>query len=240
LTKEKTVSIIRPYVETFSQTVANKAKVLDVGCGSSPYKLFFAHAEYVGIDVEESGRNHKQKTPDRYYDGIHFPFNDGEFDVVLCTQVLEHCIEPEITIREISRVLKPEGKLFLTVPFIWGEHEVPFDFRRYSSFGIRRLLEQSSMSVIRQEKLAAGVEAITMLVDSEINQYRSRHSGLQDASFISVIFGKFLLRVLPYVTRIQKYIWNKLFVFERIYIDNLVIAQKPGLLQSASKNGMHH
>ena len=58
----------------------------------------------------------------------------------MCNQVLEHVFNPDDFVREIARVLKPGGALLLTVPFVWNEHEQPYDYARYSSFGLRAFL----------------------------------------------------------------------------------------------------
>lgn len=69
------------------------------------------------------------------------PFRGGSFDAVLCTQVLEHVPDPSVAIAEASRVLSPDGRLILTIPFVAAEHEEPHDYFRFTQFGIRTLLE---------------------------------------------------------------------------------------------------
>lgn len=83
----------------------------------------------------------EQNDVDMFYNGITFPIDSCSIDGVICTQVLEHVANPESLISEIERVLKPGGKLILTVPFLWQQHEKPYDFTRFTSFGLRRLLE---------------------------------------------------------------------------------------------------
>jgi SAM-dependent methyltransferase len=71
-----------------------------------------------------------------------WPVEDGEFDVVLCTQVLEHVVDLELTLREITRTLKPGGHLIVTTPFIFGEHNSPDDYRRLSQHELRRVVDE--------------------------------------------------------------------------------------------------
>jgi SAM-dependent methyltransferase len=73
------------------------------------------------------------KHADRFYDGKTFPFSDGEFDAVLTSEVLEHVFNPDEFLSEINRVLRDGGVLLLMVPFVWDEHEQPFDYACYSS-----------------------------------------------------------------------------------------------------------
>lgn len=135
-------------------------KLLDVGCGRKPYREFFNVTEYVGLDIENSGHNHTSEDIDVFYDGKTFPFENASFDAVICSQVLEHVFLPDAFLTEINRVLKKSGKMLLTVPFVWDEHEQPYDYARYTSFGVRALLERNGFSVIKQIKASCGFEAI--------------------------------------------------------------------------------
>lgn len=139
-----------------------RGRVLDVGCGSVPYKKYFAHAEYVGMEYDSlAGRT--LKGPNVFYDGIRFPFKDGEFDCVLSTEVLEHVFNPDEFLNEIHRVLKPGGLLFLTTPLLWKEHQQPYDYGRYTSFGLKHLMIKHNFDIQDQRKLVTGICAISTL-----------------------------------------------------------------------------
>ena len=129
-------------VLNFSQTIPKTARILDVGCGIKPYRHLFAGNEYVGIDVQGGGHDDKAKDVTHYFDGTNIPFPEESFDIVISTQVFEHAKNLEALVSEIHRVLKVGGTLFVTMPFVWPEHEIPFDFRRLTSFGHRELLER--------------------------------------------------------------------------------------------------
>lgn len=108
--------------------------VLDVGCGSKPYEPWIPRAtRYVGIDVQRGPRVDAVIEP-----GQPWPVKDQEFDVVLCTQVLEHVPNGDLLLAEVARVLKPGGTAIVTVPFIYGEHDRPHDYWRFSIEGGRR------------------------------------------------------------------------------------------------------
>jgi ubiquinone/menaquinone biosynthesis C-methylase UbiE len=64
-------------------------------------------------------------------------------DAVLSTQVLEHVADPLSVLAEFFRVLKPDGRLWLTAPFVWYLHEEPYDYYRFTSHGLRFLLERA-------------------------------------------------------------------------------------------------
>ena len=89
---------------------------------------------------------------DVFWDGKTLPFKNGSFDNVVAFEVLEHVFEVENAIYEINRVLKPGGGLLVSTPFMYREHEGPFDSARYTSWGINYLLGKSKFNVLRQSK----------------------------------------------------------------------------------------
>ena len=95
-------------------------KTLDVGCGIKPYKKFFNSNEYIGVDVRTTLHN-SENSIDIYYDGKTIPIKNEQFDSVVTSQVLEHVFYPDLFLSEINRVLKPNGYLLITVPFVWDD-----------------------------------------------------------------------------------------------------------------------
>lgn len=128
-----------------------KGKVLDVGCGLMPYKPLIlsppSRAESViGLDIP----NEKYQ-PDLIWDGRSIPLPDASVDSAMLTEVLEHCPDAEQVLTEVNRVLRPGGFLFLTVPFIWPIHEVPYDEYRYTPYSLGRILKASGFVNARIE-----------------------------------------------------------------------------------------
>lgn len=140
-------------------------RLLDVGCGTKPYQQLFDVEQYLGLDID-SVPTRKSGVADYLYDGHKFPLQNGEFDAVLCNQVLEHVFNPNDFLLEIHRVLTPGGKLLLTVPFVWDEHEQPFDYARYSSYGLMSLLKKGGFNIIEHRKLGADVTVIFQLFNA--------------------------------------------------------------------------
>lgn len=133
---------------------------LDVGCGERPYSALFSATGYIGLDVQASGRPSAMKRPDVTYDGERLPVKQGSVDGIICTQVLEHVAQPERFISELARVLREGGWLVLSAPLFWQEHEVPYDFFRYTSYGMKALLELSGFEVIEIRKSSGAIEAL--------------------------------------------------------------------------------
>ena len=141
----------RTYLHRFlvraGQTVEPGQLVLDAGAARAPYRDLFAHARYETADFL-AVKGKKYVKPDYVCDLAEIPVDDARFDHVVLTQVLEHVPEPARVLTELHRVLKPGGTLWLTAPFFYAEHERPYDFFRYTQFGLRRLLEGAGFEVL--------------------------------------------------------------------------------------------
>ena len=136
---------LRTSIREFSSELSGVC--LDVGCGSMPYKQFFNQCEsYVGLEYE-SDIAKKSFSPDFFYDGVTFPFESDSFDSLVSFEVMEHVDDIEVFFSEIVRVLKPGGKMIVSVPFCWMEHEKPNDYRRYTKIGLERYLEKKGFEV---------------------------------------------------------------------------------------------
>jgi SAM-dependent methyltransferase len=140
----------RTYLHGFltraGQAVQPDQLVLDAGAGRAPYRDLFAHARYETADFL-AVKGKKYIEPDYVCDLAEIPVEDARFDHVVLTQVLEHLPEPAKVLAELRRVLKPGGTLWLTAPLFYAEHERPFDFFRYTQFGLRHLLESAGFQV---------------------------------------------------------------------------------------------
>ncbi|MCB7481324.1 class I SAM-dependent methyltransferase [Christiangramia sediminis] len=119
-------------------------ELIDIGCGKMPYKNYILKNSqveaYIGLDIETAINYDENIKPDFYWDGITMPFDSNSFDCALATEVLEHCPEPEVVLKEIYRILKTDSIFFFTVPFLWNLHEVPHDEYRYTPFSLKRHL----------------------------------------------------------------------------------------------------
>jgi SAM-dependent methyltransferase len=128
-------------------------RMLDFGCGHKPYKsLFPAVNEYVGVDFENEGHQHLKEQIDVFYDGHSLPFPDNYFDCAICTEVLEHVTDIDESLILLKRVMKNKAKIIVTLPFIWPEHEMPFDFRRFTTGGLTQKMEEHGFKIIKTYK----------------------------------------------------------------------------------------
>lgn len=137
--------------------------MMDFGCGRKPYFDLFNVEEYLGLDIEQSGHAHINEDIDVFYDGKTLPFEDERFDCVFSSEVFEHVFNLTDILVELHRVLRPGGKMLVTVPFVWDEHEIPYDYARYTSYGCKSLLEEHGFKVIKFTKSTNYVETIIQM-----------------------------------------------------------------------------
>src|SRR5437588_3302337 len=113
-------------------------RVLDVGCGVKPYAPWFEFAtSYVGVDVVENRFADLRGAVEA------LPIEDGGFDVVVCTQVLEHCGDPAQAVRELRRVTAPGGRVLASTHGVQVYHPAPDDYWRWTHAGLERLFRQN-------------------------------------------------------------------------------------------------
>lgn len=142
---------LRVAVRRFARGTKRGMLVLDAGAGTSPYRKLFRHARYEAADFAELGTQYAPL--DYVCDLTDIPVEDGRFDRVLCNQVLEHLPDPGRALRELHRVLRPGGRMFLSAPLFYEEHQQPYDFYRYTQYSLRRLAEEAGFDVVRIEWL---------------------------------------------------------------------------------------
>lgn len=193
-------------------------RLLDVGCGTTPYRELFRVDEYVGLDYTDGARVRNPKA-DLHYDGGRFPVADGSFNFVLATEVLEHVFEPDAFMLEIFRSLKPGGLALITVPFMWNEHEQPYDYARYTSFGIRHLSLKSGFEVVEQHKTGSVVPVMAQMFCVYLyhGTYRRRW-----------LFRLVRTLVMAPVQLLALGLGRVLPRRDSFYLDNIVLLRKPG------------
>ena len=194
-----------------------KGKTLDVGCGSKPYEKLYQSTEYIGLEMDTE-ENRQKKKADFFYDGSTFPFRNEEFESVVANQVFEHVFNPDRFLSEVNRILKLNGYLLLTVPFVWDEHEQPYDYARYSSFGLQSILNKQGFTVQQHKKSIHDIRIIFQLINMYIfKQTNSKYK------LLNIITTFFLMAPFNIVGSLIYWIFpgNK-----DLYLDNIVLAQK--------------
>ena len=135
------------------------AIVLDIGAGDAPYRELFEHCRYTTADWSGSVHEYAGEV-DLAAPADDLPLEPASVDAVLLTQVLEHVPDPQAVLSEAARVLRPGGRAFLTVPFVWELHELPNDYWRFTPASLERLL---SITGFEQVETAPRTDCFTTL-----------------------------------------------------------------------------
>ena len=147
----------RKYLQDFlaeaAASVAPGEKVLDAGAGDCKYKALFAGLDYTATDFLQVDKPYDLAALDFVGDLHQVALATESYDVIICSQVLEHVREPLQVLGELQRVLKPGGRLWLSTPLFFEEHEIPHDYYRYTRYGLQHLLETSGFVVTQIEWL---------------------------------------------------------------------------------------
>jgi SAM-dependent methyltransferase len=162
-----TYAVRRPLVEWLRQRADavsrenESLRTLDVGCGARPYETLFTHARstYVGCDVPEN--------PLADVHGLvsDLPVEDASFDLVLCTQVLEHVPDPAGAVRELRRVLRPGGRALVSTHGVAVFHPNPEDLWRWTHTGLEQLFrDNGDWSSVEVSSGAGSAATVTMLI----------------------------------------------------------------------------
>ena len=211
---------IKKKIEHIS-TKLNNCKILDLGCGKQNYKKYFINNIYHGIDIV---KNDPLIKSDRFYDGQTIPYDSDYFDCIICTQVISHVKNLDIFFSEMYRVIKFDGLILITTPFITALSEYPNDFRRFTLAGLVNYCQKNKFNILDYEKLVTGKQSIENIILSEIHKYKlkknNEYSGVKKKIFSLYIF---------LALKMTKYLFNFLYKingFEDVYSVNFIIIQK--------------
>jgi len=166
--------------------------VLDIGCGDRWLEpLVAGRGQYVGLDSLATGAALYGARPSLFGDAASLPFPDRSIDCIVLLEVLEHLEQPREALREIASVLKPGGRLLLSMPFLYPIHDAPHDFQRYTTHGLIRELtavgfDVRSIDSTRHALEAAGLLAALGCAGVAIEALRKRSLSLLLVPFVLV------------------------------------------------------
>jgi len=153
------------------------AQVLDIGCGAQPFKAFISElgGGYSGSDVQQNTQN----TVDWVFAlDTQEPIAESRrerYAIILCTEVLEHISDWPQAFRNLNQLLKPNGKLILTTPFVYPLHEEPSDYLRATPYYFRVLAQLNSLQIDKQERGGSHGDVLSLALG--LATFEARNAG---------------------------------------------------------------
>lgn len=171
--------ILKDYKDDFKYK-----KSLDIGCGSKPYAQIFKknNIEYEGIDFDDYTKYYPSDLdrPNYIFNKFYTQkflcpeFEDKSYDIITAFEVLEHHEKPEVFFAESYRILRENGFLLISFPFIWNLHEEPADYQRFTHYMIEKYASRTGFSVIEIIKRGNTLSTIVQILQLSIIDCRFR------------------------------------------------------------------
>ena len=189
---------------------------MDFGCGTQPYKGLLHVDEYIGVEIETDDK----REGIIYYDGHRLPFADERFDSIISSEVFEHIDNVEEILAELYRVLKDGGVMLLTVPFVYPKHCWPFDYKRYTTQGLKSLVANAGFECTECIASSSYWECIAQLK----NVY------WEEEVQTKTVGGFLAKRLLTVFNNLNGVLADKALPYsDKLYLDNVIIVKKSGL-----------
>jgi SAM-dependent methyltransferase len=143
----------------------NRTKILDVGCGFKPWLAMFDKnkVEYIGVDLDK-----EKSSADLIAPADKLPFPDNNFDALIYSEVLEHTENLNGVIKELHRVAKNGALVYISAPFVFPEHGIPYDFQRLSRYFYRNIFQNDEILLIQESNstLSTAFVSLNLFIES--------------------------------------------------------------------------
>lgn len=171
-------TIDRMIEKSVKKQIDKSLLTLDFGCGECLMaQNYDVDRNYIGLDIEDRRSNGKSHLRHIQYDGDKIPLEPNSIEQVISLEVFEHIENLDHTISQLKTILIPGGKMVISVPFMWVEHEQPNDFRRFTAVGLAAKMEKHGFKIVSVEKLgpAAVLTLLIVTLRSELRRVLGKH-----------------------------------------------------------------
>lgn len=144
--------------------------LLDLGCGKAPLLGTYRSYTVSATLVDWANSLHDNPHLDAVVDVNHpLALESARYDTVLLSDVLEHVKRPHQLMAEIARVLAPGGTLIMNTPFLYGLHEQPHDYFRYTEYALVDLVESAGLELVELRSMGGAVEVVVDIVSKVLD-----------------------------------------------------------------------
>jgi len=214
---------LRRFLAQAAAGLSQPIVILDAGAGKGQYAELFSTHRYHVVDLNPNqGLSYVANLQA-------LPARDVSYDLIVCTQLLEHVPEPLAVLRELYRALKPSGSLWLTAPFVFAEHMQPHDYYRYTRYGLTYLLCQAGFEIRAIQHLEGYLATLAYQLETAARHLPVLPVRLHPVAFL--IAGiSLLLKPLFLSLYLLLDLADTIYKVDRGYSKNYaVIAYKPGV-----------
>ena len=177
--------MLRRDLKYFSDIIGDAKLMLDVGGGREfHFEDIIRPSSIISLDLYRPSQVQG--------DASALPFTSQCVDTVICTEVFEHLTDPDLALSEIHRVLTQLGFLIVTVPFLWGVHDI-VDYHRWTETGLENMLIRAGFKVLSLRRRGGVFSAIGNMIAQIPRQVFGRLD--QQRSWISK--SLYLIFLLP-------------------------------------------
>lgn len=206
---------IRRFIERHLRAhVRAGTRVADIGCGRQPWRELVTRlgGAYTGIDIAQNPENSVDIIAP--IDAV--PIPNGAFDVILCTEVLEHVSDVQAAFGELSRLTAPQGAVIVTTPFAYPIHGEPCDFARHTPYQLIACAESNHLQVDELIRAGNSWEVIVQTLDQAL-------PGLPGGRYVVPIVRGLLNPLLCWLGR-----WVRSNPDKPMYLNTMCLLKKPG------------
>lgn len=146
-----------------------KGDFADLGCGLAPFREFYSPYAASIFLSDWSSSVHKPAFIDAAWSlNEPLPCPGERFDSILVSDVLEHLPHPRLLAGELHRILRKGGVVLFNTPFLYGIHEAPHDYYRYTEFALRDIMQEAGFEVVHLVPFGSGLQALCDLATKQL------------------------------------------------------------------------
>lgn len=181
-----------------------------------------ADTQYFALDYPATSERFYGSKPDVFGDASNLPIADNCVDNIVCLQVVEHLRDPSGSLREMRRILKPGGHAWLSIPFVYPIHNEPYDFQRYTEYGLQREAAEAGFEWLGLERSHHALRASAFVLCLSIAGGVEPRRGM--ARLLLLPFALVAITVINVSAWLGATVWPD---WDKMTLDNLLVLRKP-------------